>query len=51
MYEWCREHTTAGTWEHHAFTDPKRLDDRGIPIDFARFYFLNETDAKAFRRE
>jgi hypothetical protein len=51
MYEWCRKHATTGTWEHHAFTDTKRLDDRGIPMEFARFYFLNETDANAFRRD
>lgn len=28
--------------------DRKRRDDRGIPIDFARWYFLSDADAEAF---
>jgi hypothetical protein len=49
MVAWCRENVSAGAWEEHSFMDKKRRDQRGIPIDFARFYFANAADAEAFR--
>ncbi len=30
--------------------DKTRRDERGIPIDFARFYFMREADAVAFKQ-
>jgi hypothetical protein len=44
---WCREHIAADDWDCHAF--PERGGDKSSVQD-ARFYFLNETDAEAFRR-
>jgi len=50
MHNWCHDNVVAGTWEEHAHSDDRR-DERGIKIDFARFYFRNEADAERFRRE
>jgi hypothetical protein len=50
MLAWCRDNVPAGAWAEHGFMDKKRRDDRGRPIDFARFYFANEADADAFKR-
>jgi hypothetical protein len=41
---------TAGAWAQHGFMDKKRRDERGIPIDYARFYFMDEAVAEAFKR-
>jgi hypothetical protein len=49
MLAWCRENVTLG-WEQHGFMDKKRRDERGIPIDYARFYFVSDADAEAFRK-
>lgn len=51
MLTWCQANVAAGTWAQHGYMDWKRRDDRGIPIDFARWYFANEADAEAFRRQ
>jgi len=50
MHNRCHDHVDAGTWEEHAHRD-ERCDERGTRIDFARFYFRDEADADAFRRE
>jgi hypothetical protein len=49
MVHWCRKNTT-GQWTHHILVDRQRRDVLGVPLDFARFYFLEESDAEAFRR-
>jgi len=51
MLAWCRDNVPAGAWAEHGFMDKKRRDERGIPIDFARFYFANAADADAFKRQ
>jgi hypothetical protein len=48
MLAWCRENVTLG-WEQHGYMDKKRRDERGIPIDFSRWYFVSDADAAAFR--
>jgi hypothetical protein len=50
MHNWCYEHVLPGGWEEHGHSDERR-DERGIRIDFCRFYFLDEAGAEAFRRE
>jgi hypothetical protein len=50
MLQWCRENIAAGAWQQHGFMDKTRRDDNGIPIDYARWYFMSEADAEAFRR-
>lgn len=47
MIEWCGEHFTE--WAHAGVTDRSRRDARGIPMDFARFYFMDEIAAQQFR--
>jgi hypothetical protein len=49
MLDWCRKNTT-GQWTHHILVDRQRRDVLGVPLDFARFYFIEESDAEAFRR-
>ena len=49
MHSWCHDHVAAGTWEEHAHSDERR-DERGIKINFARFYFSDQVDAERFRR-
>jgi hypothetical protein len=46
MIEWCDEQFTE--WTHAGVTLPDR-DDRGIPIDVVRFYFMDEIAAQKFR--
>ena len=50
MHDWCRDNGAAGEWEQHGRVDDRR-DERGIRIDFARFYFMDSADAERFRRE
>ena len=50
MHDWCHDHVAAGEWEAHGHSDDRR-DERGIHIDFARFYFMHKADAEKFRRE
>jgi hypothetical protein len=50
MHDWCHDQVAAGQWEQHGHSDDRR-DERGIWIDFCRFYFMDEADAEAFRRE
>jgi len=42
MLRWCRENVQAGAWEMHW--------PAAIPPDHARFYFMDEVAAEAFRR-
>jgi hypothetical protein len=51
MLAWCRANVAMGEWEQHGFQDRKRRDDRGPPIDYARWYFRNEADAVAFNEQ
>jgi hypothetical protein len=51
MLAWCFENVPSGAWAQHGFMDRKRRDDRGIPIDFTRWYFLSDADAEAFRKQ
>ena len=48
MHQWCRENVAAGAWAEHGH-QVRRKGER--PIDFARWYFANEADAEAFRRQ
>jgi hypothetical protein len=48
MVDWCRKNA-AGRWTHHEFVDKDRRDCLGVPVDFVRFYFMEESDAEAFR--
>ena len=50
MLAWCRANVAAGAWAQHGFMDKKRRDEHGVPIDFTRWYFLNDADAEAFRQ-
>ena len=47
MLDWCRENVPAATWAHHHHSEPRKGE---APADFARFYFLYEAVAEAFRR-
>jgi hypothetical protein len=51
MVTWCRDNVPSGAWEEHSFMDKNRRDERGIPLDFARFYFMREADAAAFKQQ
>jgi len=46
MLACCRENFAAGTWDQHRHTERRKGE---APADFARFYFVNEADAEAFR--
>ncbi len=48
MLDWCREHVAADTWGQHHHSERRKGE---APRDFARFYFVTEKDAEAFRRE
>ena len=47
MLDWCRENVPAATWSHHHHSERCKGE---APKDFARFYFLYEAVAEAFRR-
>lgn len=47
MIEWCGERFT--DWTHAGLMDKTRRDDRGIPMNVARFYFMDEIAAQQFR--
>jgi hypothetical protein len=49
MLDWCRKNTT-GQWTHHIVVNRGRRDILGVPLDFVRFYFMEEIDAEAFRQ-
>jgi hypothetical protein len=49
LHEWCHAHIAAGQWAQHGFI--ARRDDRGVPLDFTRWYFMAASDAEAFRRQ
>ena len=50
MLAWCRANIASDAWAQHGFMDKQRRDERGMPIDYARFYFLHKSDAEEFRR-
>ena len=47
MHEWCRENVAASAWDQHGHSERRKGE---APIDYARFYFMDEADAEAFRR-
>jgi len=47
ILDWCRENVPAGTWAQHHHSERRKGEP---PADFARFYFLYEAVAEAFRR-
>jgi hypothetical protein len=49
MVDWCRKNAT-GKWTVHTVVDRERPDILGVPLDFVRFYFMEERDAEAFRQ-
>jgi hypothetical protein len=47
MLDWCHANVAAGAWAQHGH----QVRSKGeCPVDFARWYFLSDTDAEAFRR-
>ena len=48
MLQWCRVNFGAGDWAEHNHSE---RPISGARADFARFYFLNEADADAFRQQ
>ncbi|WP_119460633.1 hypothetical protein [Rhodospirillaceae bacterium SYSU D60014] len=46
MIAWCRTNMAEGFWDHHGHRD--KLVPGTVPNDYARFYFMNEEDAKLF---
>ena len=48
MLIWCRANVAAGTWDQHGHTE--RPTARAMPAVSARFYFVSEADADAFRQ-
>jgi len=47
ILDWCRENIAAGAWNEHGRSERRKGE---APADFARFYFINEAAAAAFRR-
>jgi hypothetical protein len=47
MHEWCRANVAADRWEQHGQSE--RQPDQ-IAQYFARFYFMDVSDADLFRR-
>jgi hypothetical protein len=50
LHDWCRAHVAAGQWSQHGFRDKARRDDRGVALEFTRWYFMTAADAEAFRQ-
>jgi hypothetical protein len=46
MVEWCRDNFQPDAWENHGHLERKAGE---IPVDFARFYFMEKADAELFR--
>ena len=49
LHDGWRSHVAAGQWAQHGCV--ARRDDRGVPLDFTRWYFMAAADAEAFRRQ
>ncbi len=47
MHAWCAANVAAGEWAEHGHSERRKGEQ---PADFARFYFMRESDAEAFRR-
>jgi hypothetical protein len=50
LHDWCRAHVATGQWAQHGFMDRARRNDRGIALEFTRWYFMTAVDADAFKR-
>jgi hypothetical protein len=50
VHDWCGAHVAAGQWEQHGFLDKARRDDRGVALEFTRWYFMTAADAEAFEQ-
>jgi hypothetical protein len=48
MVKWCREHCKPEAWACRHFPERRR---GVVPIGYMRFYFMDEADAGAFRRQ
>jgi hypothetical protein len=48
MLEWCRARAPQPAWAYHGHTS--RPSKRAAPVHCARWYFLEEVDAEAFRQ-
>jgi hypothetical protein len=48
MIDWCGGRFA--DWTFHGVIDEHQRDERGIPIDFVRFYFIDEIAAQQFRQ-
>jgi hypothetical protein len=49
MIDWCGGRFA--DWTFHGIIDENRRDERGIPIDLVRFYFMDEIAAQQFREQ
>jgi hypothetical protein len=47
MLDWCHANVAAGAWAEHDH-QVRRKGER--PVDFARWYFLSDADAEAFKK-
>jgi hypothetical protein len=47
MLDWCRARVPQPAWAYHGHT--ARPSKRAAPVHSARWYFLKEADAEAFR--
>jgi hypothetical protein len=47
MHAWRRVNVARGEWAEHSHAERRKGEKRG---DFARFYFMCESDTEAFRR-
>jgi hypothetical protein len=50
LHDWCRVHVAAGQWAQQGYRDRARRDDRGVALEFTRWYFMAAADAEAFKR-
>ena len=50
LHDWCRTHVAPGQWAQHGFVDKTRHDDRGVALEFTRWYFMAAADAEAFKQ-
>jgi hypothetical protein len=48
MHAWCSANVAADEWAEHGHTERRKGFQ---PIEFARFYFMHEADAAAFRAQ
>jgi hypothetical protein len=47
MLDWCRFHVAADAWAEHGHSERRKGE---ASLFLARFYFMNEADAEAFKK-